>query len=204
MSGARTVRAIFNVQQFTLTVNRAGTGTATVSSSPLGISCGTNCSASYDSGTSVALTASPAGGSTFGIWSGCDTAAGATCAVTMSTTKSVTLVLRSADALAVTPANPTIGVGQAQQFTASGALTPTAVAAGGLHTCMRLPDGTVQCWGRNDVGQLGDGDGNVSSASVQVAGRGVTIAVGGVSGDADGGGLRGDGRVRWWGVGESG
>src|SRR5207244_12105310 len=109
----------------TLTVNRAGTGSGTVSSSPLGISCGTNCSASYDSGTSVALTASPASGSTFGIWSGCDTAAGATCAVTMSTTKSVTLVLRSADALAVTPANPTIGVGQAQQFTASGALTPT-------------------------------------------------------------------------------
>src|SRR3989454_251269 len=149
MSVARTVSATFNVQQFTLTVNRAGTGAATVSSSPLGISCGTNCSAPYDSGTSVALTASPAGGSTLGIWSGCDTASGATCAVTMSTTKSVTLVLRSADALPVTPANPTIGVGQTQQFTASGALTPTAVAAGGLHTCMRLPDGTVQCWGQN-------------------------------------------------------
>src|SRR5437870_3029908 len=36
-----------------------------------------------------------------------------------------------ADAITVTPANPTIGVGQTQQFTANGALTPTAVAAGG-------------------------------------------------------------------------
>src|SRR3989454_864919 len=204
MSGARTVSAISNVQQFTLTVPRAGTGAATVSSSPLGISCGTNCSAPYDSGTSVALTASPAGGSTLGIWSGCDTASGATCAVTMSTTKSVTLVLRSADALAVTPANPTIGVGQTQQFTASGALPPTAVAAGGLHTCMRLPDGTVQCWGQNNFGQLGNGDGSLTSSSVPVPVRDLTTATRVVTGDSHTCALLGDGTVQCWGGGDSG
>src|SRR5437879_13189166 len=51
----------------------------------------------------------------------------------------------AAQGITVTPANPTISVGQTQQFTASGTVAPTAVAAGGLHTCMRLTDGAVQC-----------------------------------------------------------
>src|SRR5207248_755322 len=32
-----------------------------------------------------------------------------------------------------------------------------AVAGGGFHTCARLSDGTLRCWGQNDYGQLGDG-----------------------------------------------
>jgi alpha-tubulin suppressor-like RCC1 family protein len=31
------------------------------------------------------------------------------------------------------------------------------IAAGGLHTCARLGDGTVSCWGSNSSGELGDG-----------------------------------------------
>src|SRR5438093_12742076 len=88
-----------------------------------------------------------------------------------------------ADAITVTPANPTIGVGQTQQFTANGALTPTAVAAGGSHTCMRLPDGTVQCWGRNNLGQLGDGDGSMTTPSVPVPARGLATDHRAVTGD---------------------
>src|SRR3989475_466798 len=114
------------------------------------------------------------------------------------------LVWRSADAMTVTPADSSIGVGQTQQFTASGALTPAAVAAGGLHTCMRLPDGTVQCWGRNNFGQLGNGDGNLTSSSVPVAVRGLTTATGVVTGDAHACALLGDGTVQCWGVGDSG
>ena len=62
-----------------------------------------------------------------------------------------------APAMSVTPANPTISVGQTQQFTASGAIAPTGVSAGGEYTCVRLPDGTARCVGRNQFGQLGDG-----------------------------------------------
>src|SRR5438094_3909191 len=109
-----------------------------------------------------------------------------------------------ADAITVTPTNPTIGVGQTQQFTANGALTPTAVAAGGSHTCMRLPDGTVQCWGRNNFGQLGNGDGSLTSSSVPVPVRDLTNATSVVSGDAHSCALLGDGTLQCWGVGDSG
>ena len=69
-----------------LTVNKAGSGSGTVTGS--GISCGTTCSATYASGTLVTLTAAAASGSTFSGWSG---ACGgtATCAVTMSAAQAI-------------------------------------------------------------------------------------------------------------------
>lgn len=36
--------------------------------------------------------------------------------------------------------------------------TATAIAAAGHHTCALLDDGSVKCWGMNDVGQLGQDD----------------------------------------------
>src|SRR5438046_6968872 len=48
-----------SVQRFTITVSKTGTGRGTVASSPAGINCGATCSASYNSGTTVTLTATP-------------------------------------------------------------------------------------------------------------------------------------------------
>src|SRR5438046_2622441 len=69
---------------------------------------------------------------------------------------------------------------------------------------MRLPDGTVQCWGRNNFGQLGNGDGSLTSSSVPVAVRGLTTATRVVTGDAHTCALLGDGTVQCWGGGDYG
>src|SRR2546427_3656987 len=87
---SKSVTATFTAQRFTLTVNRAGAGSGTATSSDGLISCPSTCTVTYDSGISVTLTASPASGSTFTAWSGCDTVSGATCTVTMTAAKSVT------------------------------------------------------------------------------------------------------------------
>jgi hypothetical protein len=58
-----------------LTLSFAGSGTGTVVSSPAGLNCASTngtCSASFPSGTSVTLTATPVGSSAFGGWTdGC-------------------------------------------------------------------------------------------------------------------------------------
>ena len=89
MSSDQSVTATFNaivIPTHTLTVLRSGNGSGSVSGS--GISCPSNCSASYAEGTMVTLTATPASGSTFAGWTGACTGTG-TCVVTMSADRSV-------------------------------------------------------------------------------------------------------------------
>jgi hypothetical protein len=78
-----------NPNTYPLTVTRAGTASGTVTSSPAGIDCDASCSALFDAGTAVTLTAAPASGSTFSGWSGACSGTGS-CQVTMSTALSVT------------------------------------------------------------------------------------------------------------------
>ena len=53
-----------------LTVSKTGAGAGTITSSPGGINCGSDCSEAYDLGTLVNLAATPDPGSTFIAWSG--------------------------------------------------------------------------------------------------------------------------------------
>jgi Divergent InlB B-repeat domain len=55
---------------FTLTVSRTGSGRGTITSSPTGINCKSDCSETYSSGTVVALSAVAASNSVFSGWSG--------------------------------------------------------------------------------------------------------------------------------------
>jgi hypothetical protein len=71
MNASKTCTATFNtVPNYTLIVSKAGNGSGTITSSPAGINCGSDCSEFYPSGTLVALNASPTTGSTFAGWSG--------------------------------------------------------------------------------------------------------------------------------------
>ena len=79
-----------------LTVVPAGTGTGTVTSAPSGINCGSVCLASFTSGASVTLSASPIGGSTFAGWSGGGCSGTGSCVVTMSAATSVTATFTAA------------------------------------------------------------------------------------------------------------
>ncbi len=74
---------------FTLTVTRKGAGSGTVASRPAGITCGTDCTEPYASGTVVTLRAKPATGSVFAGWSGACTGTG-DCLVTMTAAKTAT------------------------------------------------------------------------------------------------------------------
>ncbi|MFL5899635.1 MAG: InlB B-repeat-containing protein [Solirubrobacterales bacterium] len=79
-----TIEAEFNEEKFFLFIEKPGTGQGTVTSSPAGINCGTSCEAEYLEGTKVILTASPAVGSFFEGWFGCDAEPSATkCEVTV-------------------------------------------------------------------------------------------------------------------------
>ncbi len=62
-------------------------GTGSVSSTPSGIRCGSDCSEPYLSGTTVTLAAVPDAGSTFTGWSGgCSGKGGCTVSLTADTT----------------------------------------------------------------------------------------------------------------------
>ena len=90
-TAATTVTATFTLQQFVLTVERRGTGVGSVTSSPVGIACGTDCTQTYDSGTVVTLTAAvvTGSGSTFAGWSGGGCTGMGTCVTTVTAAATV-------------------------------------------------------------------------------------------------------------------
>jgi hypothetical protein len=87
--GSATSTNNFTVTE-TLAATNAGTGSGTITADSGQINCGDTCSASYDYGTVVTLTATPYAGSTFISWSGCDAVSGATCTVSMNAPRKVT------------------------------------------------------------------------------------------------------------------
>lgn len=80
--------ALFNA--FMLTVNREGTGTGTVTSSPGSIDCGLTCTAPYAASSSVSLNASPDADSIFAGWNGGGCSGTGTCTVSMTAALTVT------------------------------------------------------------------------------------------------------------------
>ena len=80
-----------NSEVFTLTVQSAGTGSGTITSTPSGINCGAVCSQHYMSGSSVSLAPTAAAGSSFSGWgSSCNPDASGSCSFAMMSDVSVT------------------------------------------------------------------------------------------------------------------
>jgi methyl-accepting chemotaxis protein len=92
MDEAKSVTATFNLLpgNFLLTVDKAGTGSGTVTSDPAGIACGDSCAAGFTEDTVVTLTAVADSGSTFAGWSGAVTSNSASIEVTMDAAKNIT------------------------------------------------------------------------------------------------------------------
>ena len=104
--------------------------------------------------------------------------------------------------LSVVPANPTVSVGRSLLFTTNEPLTAASVSAGGEYTCIGRTDGTAECTGRNQFGQLGDGD--ITNAPVLQHVSGLTNVSRAVAGDEFSCALLTDGTARCWGLGEKG
>ncbi|MEM7126057.1 MAG: C13 family peptidase [Chloroflexota bacterium] len=83
----------------------------------------------------------------------------------------------------------------------------SAISTGGAHTCALMGSGSIQCWGRNDSGQLGDGSITDSSTPVEVSslsGRVTAISAGGDIYSSHTCALLSSGGVQCWGSNGSG
>ena len=104
-----------------LNITAQGAGSGVVVSQPSGINCGASCLASFAEGIAVTLTATPAAGSAFGTWTGCDSTSRTTCTVAMTSDRTVgvsfTLI---SETLAATRTGTGTGILSATGLTCSG------------------------------------------------------------------------------------
>jgi hypothetical protein len=101
VAAASTIDAAFAHVPYALSVMPAGTGTGTVTSTPLGISCGSDCSEAYPYNTVVSLVATPAAGSAFVSWSGGGCTGTGVCTVTVDQAFAVGALFNRLHALTV-------------------------------------------------------------------------------------------------------
>jgi len=146
------------VTTYTLAINGSGSGNGTVSGS--GINCTINsgntsgtCSAPYNSGTSVNLSASPGGSSTFGGWSGASCSGTGGCTVSMTANRTVTATFNTPSnaAPSVTITSPT--------SSSSHATSSSAISLGGTASD---DSGVTQVTWSNNRGGSGTASGTTS------------------------------------------
>ena len=94
IGGVSDTFSVTTLAAFTLTVTKssAGVGSITPSSGTIAWSSAKTGTASYVQNTSVTLTATPASGSAFSSWTGCDSTNSNTCSLAMTTSKNVTAI----------------------------------------------------------------------------------------------------------------
>lgn len=111
-----------------LVVDKDGYGSGTVTSSPAGISCGFTCTAAFQRGQSVRLTARAGANSTFAGWSGDCSGSRTAVSVLMSASRSCSARF---DSTISTPANDDFADAVVLAASATGSTTGSSVGAGG-------------------------------------------------------------------------
>jgi alpha-tubulin suppressor-like RCC1 family protein len=111
----------------------------------------------YDDGTTLDLTATAT-------W----TSSGSAVSVSNAAGSAGLVTGTSAGTASVTATDPATGIAGSASVSASVVAPTTAIAAGGYDTCA-LRNGTVECWGWNLYGQLGDGTTTDSPTPVVVS-----------------------------------
>jgi len=91
------------LEQYSLTIIKAGSGSGKVTSTPAGIDCGADCSELYAPGMVVTLKVLPDVESAFGGWSGCTSSFGSTCRVTTSADQTVTATFEGPGLTLISP-----------------------------------------------------------------------------------------------------
>ena len=187
-----TVIASFaRIPSYILTASLAGNGSGTVASVPSGINCGSMCSASFLSGTSVSLTATAGANSTFAGWGGACSGTGS-CTVTMSGAKSVSASF-TLNAVPLTSGNQcngvfdgtfngdvTVSAGQSCVFVAGSEVNGNTTINGGSFTTAGTVTGNVT----ENAGSLVLQPSAAVGGNVQVSGGstfslGPSVAIGG-------------------------
>jgi ABC-type transport system substrate-binding protein len=157
LNGARSVGATFVKKRYTLAVSKAGPGSGTVASDKPGIACGSTCSALYDFGTVVKLTATPDADSQFDAWQGpCSSTAANTCTVTMDQAKVVTAVFGK-KRYTLTVSKDGSGTGTVTSDPAGIDCGPTCAHAFDINTMVTLaatadPGSTFSAWSGDCAG----------------------------------------------------
>ncbi len=160
--------------QFTLSVTVTGNGS--VSSSPSGISCGTQCEQDFNQGTSVTLTATADSGSSFTGWSGACTGVSG-CSVDMSSDQAVTANFQTTS---TTEYNVVVSAGDGGRIISSpngidcgSDCTASFIDGTNLHLYAEpdpgfvLQNWTGQCSGSNACDLLVDSDMTIGAAFTQ-------------------------------------
>jgi|GEM_PF-1763337 len=130
--------ATFTLKSYSFSVTKYGSGVITGN----GINCGSTCSANFDHGTSVVLTATPNAGHLFDSWTGCDSTSGNTCTVNVNGAESVAATFVAKTLFVSLSASPTTGAGS---LTSTLTATVTGTAVGTINYtfyCDRNDDGT--------------------------------------------------------------
>jgi Divergent InlB B-repeat domain len=148
MDQARSVTATFTEITYSLDLSKDGAGEGSVTSSPLGISCGATCQADFVHDTVVTLSASASTGSLFAGWSGEGCTGTGSCHVTMDQARSV-----SATFLVIYPLQI------AKTGTGAGTITSSPAGIGCGATCSKafLADTEVTLTATASMGSTFDG-----------------------------------------------